>query len=72
LIDGNDMTNVLKHLTRPFTYPKLDREVREFGSVCATVANGVVYFQDQWLLYYGAADKRIGPAICRPEGPPRK
>ncbi|NQU24825.1 MAG: hypothetical protein HQ567_26380 [Candidatus Nealsonbacteria bacterium] len=32
-----------------------------------TVSNGLVCFQDKWLLYYGAADRVIGLAACREE-----
>jgi predicted GH43/DUF377 family glycosyl hydrolase len=31
----------------------------------AVVANGLVYFRGEWLLYYGAADRRIGLAVCQ-------
>jgi|GEM_PF-3138455 len=31
----------------------------------ATVANGLVYFKGEWLLYYDAADRHIGLATCR-------
>ena len=32
----------------------------------AVVANGMVFFHGEWLLYYGAADRRIGLAVCKP------
>lgn len=33
----------------------------------ATVANTLVPFKGQWLLYYGAADRHIGLAVFTPE-----
>lgn len=32
----------------------------------AVVANGMVFFRGEWLLYYGAADRRIGLAVFKP------
>ena len=39
--------------------------MKGYCSVPATVANGLVYFKGEWLLYYGAADRHIGLATCR-------
>jgi hypothetical protein len=36
----------------------------------AVVANGLAHFHDEWLLYYGAADRRIGLAVYRPVDDP--
>jgi predicted GH43/DUF377 family glycosyl hydrolase len=63
LIDRKDLTNVLEFQGQPFLYPEHDWERRGFTDN-TTVANGLVYFRDQWLLYYGAADRVIGLAIC--------
>jgi predicted GH43/DUF377 family glycosyl hydrolase len=29
------------------------------------VANGLVYFKNSWMIYYGAADKWTGMAVCQ-------
>lgn len=63
LIDRNDLTTVLKHQDQPFLYPELDWEKKGFTGR-TTVANGLVYFKGEWLLYYGAADRVIGLATC--------
>ncbi len=63
VIDHQDMTTVLKHQDQPFLYPQHDWEETGFIER-TTVANGLVHFKDQWLLYYGAADRAIGLAIC--------
>lgn len=64
LIDRRDRTTVLKRLERPFLRPELEWEVKGFTSA-AVVANGMVLFKGEWLLYYGAADRHIGLASCR-------
>jgi beta-1,2-mannosidase len=63
LIDRKDLTTVLKHQEQPFLYPELDWEKKGFTE-WATVANGLVCFKGNWLLYYGAADRVIGLATC--------
>lgn len=60
-IDRHDLTSVLKQLDQPFLYPELDWEQRGFIER-TTVANTLVPFRRQWLLYYGAADRHIGLA----------
>jgi len=63
LIDRHDLTTVLRHQDLPFLYPERDWEKTGFIGR-TTVANGLVYFKDKWLLYYGAADRVIGLATC--------
>jgi predicted GH43/DUF377 family glycosyl hydrolase len=58
-------TRVLSRLDHPFLRAELDWELHGFTAP-AVVANGMVYFKGEWLLYYGAADRRIGLAVCRP------
>ena len=47
----------------PFLYPEYEWEKRGMTGN-TTVSNGLVSFQDKWLLYYGAADRVIGLATC--------
>ncbi|MCY2996318.1 MAG: hypothetical protein NTY19_52000 [Planctomycetota bacterium] len=63
LIDGKDLKTVLKEQKEPFLYPEYDWEKQGFTGH-TTVANGMVPFKGQWLLYYGAADRVIGLATC--------
>ena len=69
LIDPNDLTTVLKHQKEPFLYPEYEWEKHGMTGN-TTVSNGLVYFKDTWLLYYGAADRVIGLATCakQPQG----
>jgi len=55
---------LVARLDRPFLHAEFDWELREFTPP-AVVANGRVFFKGEWLLYYGAADRRIGLAVCR-------
>jgi predicted GH43/DUF377 family glycosyl hydrolase len=54
---------VLKEQKEPFLYPEYDWEKRGFTGH-TTVANGLIPFPGRWLLYYGAADRVVGLAIC--------
>ena len=66
LIDPNDRKTLLKEQKEPFLWPEYEWEKNGFvGNT--TVANGLVPFQDKWLLYYGGADRVIGLATCRDE-----
>ncbi|MBM4089140.1 MAG: hypothetical protein FJ276_06895 [Planctomycetes bacterium] len=62
LLDGSDGKTVLHESDRPFLYSELDWELKGFTDA-ATVANTLVPFRGQWLLYYGAADRHIGLAV---------
>lgn len=59
----NRPQEVRDRLDRPFLYAQFDWELRGFTPP-AVVANGIVCFRDEWLLYYGAADRRIALATC--------
>ena len=63
LIDRDDLRTVLNEQKEPFLYPEYDWERTGFTGH-TTVANGLVPFNEQWLLYYGGADKVIGLATC--------
>lgn len=48
-----------------FIYPDKDYEkVGEVNEVC--FVEGLVYFNDQWLLYYGTADSKVAVAVYDP------
>jgi len=63
LIDRRDLTTVLHRLDHPFLKPGLEWELKGFTDA-AVVANGLVPFKGEWLLYYGGADRHIGLATC--------
>jgi predicted GH43/DUF377 family glycosyl hydrolase len=64
LLAAEGPTNLLDRLDRPFLHAQFDWELHGFTAP-AVVANGMVHFNGEWLLYYGAADRRIGLAVCR-------
>lgn len=66
LLDRTDPTRLLDRLDKPFLHAQFDWELKGFCSP-ALVANGLVFFKGQWLLYYGAADRRIGVACFKPK-----
>ena len=66
LLDRSDPTRLIDRLDEPFLHAEFDWELKGFCSP-ALVANGLVYFKGEWLLYYGGADRRIGLASYRPE-----
>lgn len=48
-----------------FIHPDKDYEkIGEVNEVC--FVEGLVYFKDQWILYYGTADSKIAVAIAKP------
>lgn len=64
LVSRQDCITVLQRLDEPFIKPEFAWELEGFiANTC--VANGLVPFQGEWLLYYGAADHQIGLAICK-------
>jgi len=65
LLDTKNPVRMLKRMDKPFVHVVYDWEMSGFISN-ANVANGLVYFKGEWLLYYGAADRRIGLAVYKP------
>jgi beta-1,2-mannosidase len=66
LIDANDRKTVLKEQKEPFLWPEYGWEKKGFVAN-TTVANGLVPFRGEWMLYYGGADRVIGLATCGDE-----
>jgi predicted GH43/DUF377 family glycosyl hydrolase len=61
LFDPVDPASVIGRVEQPFLIPNRPFEFEgEIENVC--FANGLAYFHQRWLLYYGAADKYIG--VC--------
>ena len=63
LVSRNDLKTVLKEQKDPFLWPEYEWEKKGFTGA-TTVANALVPFKGQWLLYYGGADHVIGLATC--------
>jgi predicted GH43/DUF377 family glycosyl hydrolase len=65
LLDPLDPTAVLARAESSFLRPESSLEARgQTDNVC--FLEGVVFFRDRWLLYYGMADSRIGVAEYKP------
>ena len=61
LFDGLDPTALLARKREPFLRVEgVGESVGQVGNVC--FAQGLVLFEDRWLLYFGMADSRIGCA----------
>ena len=65
LFDPEDPGHKLNRTDSPFLHVEYDWEIEGF-TPNALVANGMVYFGGEWLLYYGAADRCIGLAVYQP------
>lgn len=67
LFDKNDPTKVLARLDVPFFRPMESFE-KSGQYVAGTVfIEGMVYFKEKWLLYYGCADSRVAVAVFDPK-----
>jgi len=66
LFDPEDPARMLRRTNSPFLHVEYDWETEGF-TPNALVANGMVYFGGEWLLYYGAADRCIGLAVHKPD-----
>ncbi|MFN7119762.1 MAG: glycoside hydrolase family 130 protein [Saprospiraceae bacterium] len=64
-----DRNNPVKLLDRTDTYFfKPDKPYEHTGQVNEVVfLEGLVWFKDQWYLYYGTADSKIAVAVCGKE-----
>ncbi len=61
LFDPRDPTCLIARTTEPFLVPDRKYELEgQVNGVC--FAQGLVYFNDEWLLYYGTADSKIALA----------
>ena len=64
LFDKNQPYKLIDRTESYFIYPDKDYEkVGEVNEVC--FVEGLVYFKDQWFLYYGTADSKIAVAIYK-------
>ncbi|HAT63629.1 MAG TPA: glycosidase, partial [Flavobacteriaceae bacterium] len=65
LFDAQHPYKLLDRTDSYFIYPdKPYEKVGEVNEVC--FVEGLVYFNNQWLLYYGTADSKIAVAVYRP------
>lgn len=62
---ADDPTHLLERSSRPIFRPELPWEQSGQYAAGTTFAEGLVYFHNQWLLYYGCADSLVGVALGR-------
>jgi predicted GH43/DUF377 family glycosyl hydrolase len=64
LFDAKEPTKLVARMDQPFFQPEAPFEVTGQYSTGTTFIEGLVPFQNQWFLYYGAADTYVGVAVC--------
>jgi predicted GH43/DUF377 family glycosyl hydrolase len=64
LFDAHDPTHLLAQADRPDLKPEMPYEKTGQYVAGTTFAEGLVYFHDQWFLYYGCADSLVGVVIA--------
>ncbi len=67
LFDKNNPTRVLDRLDKPFLVPSEDFEKSGQYPSGTVFAEGLVYKDGKWFLYYGCADSRVAVAVSSPE-----
>jgi predicted GH43/DUF377 family glycosyl hydrolase/lysophospholipase L1-like esterase len=68
LFDANDPKHLLAQTDAPVLKPELPYEKTGQYAAGTTFAEGLVYFHDQWLLYYGCADSLVAVATSAANG----
>lgn len=63
VFDLKDLHTVKKRSEKPFLQPGLPHEVTGQYKAGTTFAEGLVFFKNQWFLYYGTADSFVGLAV---------
>ena len=66
LFDAKAPTRVVDRLDKPFFQPELTWEASGQYAAGTTFAEGLVYRNGAWYLYYGCADSFVGVAMCKP------
>lgn len=65
LFDKEKPYQLIDRTENYFIYPDKDYEkIGEVNEVC--FVEGLVYFKEQWFLYYGTADSKIAVAVYKP------
>ncbi len=63
VFDINDMEKVISRSDNYILKPTLPHEASGQYASGTTFAEGLVYFQSKWFLYYGTADSYVGVAV---------
>jgi predicted GH43/DUF377 family glycosyl hydrolase len=65
LLDAKDMETVISRPEKPFLKPTLPHEISGQYAAGTTFAEGLVFFNEKWFLYYGTADSFVGLAVSK-------
>jgi beta-1,2-mannosidase len=68
LFDAKDPKKLLEQTDAPVLKPELPYEKTGQYAAGTTFAEGLVYFHDQWFLYYGCADSLVALATAPASG----
>ena len=63
--DPKDLQTILIRSDSPFLKPTLPHEMSGQYAAGTTFAEGLVYFNQKWFLYYGTADSFVGVAVSK-------
>ena len=63
LFSKENPAKFLKRLPTPFICPSLPHELSGQYAAGTTFIEGLVFFKEKWILYYGTADSMVGVAI---------
>jgi beta-1,2-mannosidase len=64
LFDGSDSAHLLHQTGHPVLKPMMPYEKTGQYAAGTTFAEGLVYFHNQWFLYYGCADSLVAVVIA--------
>jgi predicted GH43/DUF377 family glycosyl hydrolase len=64
LFDKSDPARLVQQAEQPVLKPVMPYEKTGQYAAGTTFAEGLVYFHDQWFLYYGCADSLVGVATA--------
>lgn len=67
LFDPENPCRVIARLDEPFFQPTADFEKSGQYKDGTVFIEGLAFFKEQWFLYYGCADSRVGVAVYKPQ-----
>lgn len=66
LFAADDPAKLLHRTEQPFFKPEASFEKSGQYAAGTTFVEGLVYFRDRWMIYYGCADSLVGVALSAP------
>lgn len=68
LFSKDDPAKLLERSANPVLWPEMPYEKTGQYAAGTTFAEGLVYFNGKWFLYYGCADSRVGVVMADDKG----